>query len=170
MASEDLSETRERNQAKPSLADLRSKVVGQVSESFQGTQKSIQALDREANLRSQIDRERRLRVAEQSERIANMKSAMRKANEIIHDEDYRILERALREDLEFELKQLESQVLEREEAVLKQELQLRLDREQEQLKEALSLRENVVSRLLNKKFAIVYVLIWMMNFLVVKPS
>ena len=54
MATEDLSETRERNQAKPSLADLRSKVVGQVSESFQGTQKSIQALDREANLRSQI--------------------------------------------------------------------------------------------------------------------
>ena len=55
---------------------------------------------------------------------------MRKANEIIQDEDSRILERALREDLEFELKQLESQVLEREEAVLKQELQLRLDREQ----------------------------------------
>ena len=135
MATEDLSETRERNQAKPSLADLRSKVVGSVSESFKGTQKSIQALDREANLRTQIDRERRLRISEQSERIANMKSAMRKANEIIYDEDYRLLERSLRDDLESELKVIESQVLEREEAVLKQELQLRLDREQEQLKD-----------------------------------
>ena len=54
MATEDMSETKERNQAKPSLADLRSKVVGQVSESFEGTQKSIQALDREANLRSRL--------------------------------------------------------------------------------------------------------------------
>ncbi|DAC22602.1 MAG TPA: hypothetical protein HA345_05190, partial [Candidatus Thalassarchaeaceae archaeon] len=110
MATEDLSETREGEQAKPSLADLRSKVVGSASESFQGTQKSIQALDREAGLRTQVDRERRLRIAEQSERIANMKSAMRKANEIIHDEEYRLLERSLRDDLESELKRLESQV------------------------------------------------------------
>ena len=142
MATDDVSEILERQEAgKPSLADLRGSVVGSQSRSFEGTEEAIQSLDKEASIRSRIDRERRLRLAEQAERLSNMRSAMRKANEIIHDEEYRNLELSLRSDLEEELTIIEQQVLEREEGVLKQELLLRLEREENQLKEMLSLEK-----------------------------
>ena len=125
MATDDVSETFQSTEAvKPSLADLRGSVVGSSVGSFEGTERAIDSLDKEAGIRSKLDRERRLRLAEQAERLANMRSAMRKANEIIHDEGYRSLELSLRSDLEEELSIIEQQVLEREEAVLKQELML----------------------------------------------
>ena len=143
MATDEVSETFESQGAvKPSLADLRGSVIGTSSDSFEGTEKAIQSLDKESELRSRMDRERRLRLVEQSERLANMKSAMRKANEIIHDEEYRNLEDSLRSDLEEELSRIEQQVLEREESVLKQELMLRLEREEAQLNEMLSLEKD----------------------------
>ena len=131
MATDEVSETFESQRAaKPSLADLRGSVIGTTAGSYEGTERAIESLDNESDLRSRIDRERRLRLAEQSERLANMRSAMRKANEIIHDEEYRNLEKSLRTDLEEELSRIEQQVLEKEESVLKKELLLRLEREE----------------------------------------
>ena len=57
MATDEVSETFESQGAvKPSLADLRGSIVGNFSDSFEGTEKAIQSLDKESELRSRMDR------------------------------------------------------------------------------------------------------------------
>ena len=76
-------------------------------------------LDEESNLRSGIRRERRMRIAEMTERVSGMHGAMRKANEILFEEQLQQIEADLRDELEDELERLEKEALEREERLLR---------------------------------------------------
>ena len=78
MATDGVGDLESQGAVKPSLADLRGSIVGNFSDSFEGTEKVIQSLDKESELRSRMDRERRLRLVEQSERLANMKAQCEK--------------------------------------------------------------------------------------------
>ena len=87
-------------------------------------------LDEEANLRSGIRRERRMRISEMTERVSGMHGAMRKANEILFEEQLQQIESDLRDELEDELERLEKEALEREERLLREEMLHRLRREE----------------------------------------
>ena len=85
-------------------------------------------LDEESRVRSGVRRERRMRIAEMTERLSGMHGAMRKANDILFDEQLQQLEADLRAELEDEIERLESEALEREERLLREEMLHRLRR------------------------------------------
>ena len=99
-------------------------------------------LDEESNLRSGIRRERRMRIAEMTERVSGMHGAMRKANEILFEEQLQQIEADLRDELEDELERLEKEALEREERLLREEMLHRLRREENRLREQLDLERD----------------------------
>ncbi len=99
-------------------------------------------LDEESNLRSGIRRERRMRIAEMTERVSGMHGAMRKANEILFEEQLQQIEADLRDELEEELERLETEALEREERLLREEMLHRLRREENRLREQLDLERD----------------------------
>ena len=57
-------------------------------------------LDEESTLRSAIRRERRMRISEMTDRVSGMQGAMRKANEILFEEQLQQIEADLRDELE----------------------------------------------------------------------
>ena len=99
-------------------------------------------LDEESSLRSGIRRERRIRIAEMTERVSGMHGAMRKANEILFEEQLQQIEADLRDELEDELERLEKEALEREERLLREEMLHRLRREENRLRDQLDLERD----------------------------
>ena len=90
-------------------------------------------LDEESTLRSGIRRERRMRISEMTERVSGMQGAMRKANEILFEEQLQQIEADLRDELE---------ALEREERLLREEMLHRLRREENRLRDQLDLERD----------------------------
>ena len=68
------------------LASLRAQHVLSASSSMESVARARDRLDEESRLRSGIRRERRMRIAEMTERVSGMHGAMRKANEILFEE------------------------------------------------------------------------------------
>ena len=99
-------------------------------------------LDEESTLRSGIRRERRIRISEMTERVSGMQGAMRKANEILFEEQLQQIEADLRDELEDELERLEKEALEREERLLREEMLHRLRREENRLRDQLDLERD----------------------------
>ena len=99
-------------------------------------------LDEESTLRSGIRRERRMRISEMTERVSGMQGAMRKANEILFEEQLQQIEADLRDELEDELERLEKEALEREERLLREEMLHRLRREENRLRDQLDLERD----------------------------
>jgi len=99
-------------------------------------------LDEESTLRSGIRRERRMRISEMTERVSGMQGAMRKANEILFEEQLQQIEADLRDELEDELERLEKESLEREERLLREEMLHRLRREENRLRDQLDLERD----------------------------
>ena len=99
-------------------------------------------LDEESKLRSGIRRERRMRIAEMTERVSGMHGAIRKANEILFEEQLQNIEADLRASLEEEMERLETEALEREERILREEMLHRLRREENRLREQLDLERD----------------------------
>jgi len=125
--------------AKMTLSQLRSQQIGGASKTIESALDASASLAAQGDSKRRLQRERRLRLEEQSERIAGMKSAMRKANEIITDEEMLKIEEKLRIDMEQDIERLEREALEREESALRQEMGLRLEREEERIHEQLDL-------------------------------
>ena len=126
-------------EAKMTLSELRSQQVGGASKTFDSTLNASASLTAQGDSKRRVKREKRLRLQEQSERISGMKSAMRKANEIITDEEIIKIEESLRIEMEQDIERLEREALEREESALRQEMSLRLEREEERIHEQLDL-------------------------------
>jgi len=99
-------------------------------------------LDEESTLRSAIRRERRMRISEMTDRVSGMQGAMRKANEILFEEQLQQIEADLRDELEDELERLEKESLEREERLLREEMLHRLRREENRLRDQLDLERD----------------------------
>ena len=83
-----------------------------------------------------------MRIAEMTERVSGMHGAMRKANEILFEEQLQQIEADLRDELEDELERLEKEALEREERLLREEMLHRLRREENRLREQLDLERD----------------------------
>ena len=71
-----------------------------------------------------------------------MHGAMRKANEILFEEQLQQIEADLRAELEDELERLEKDALEREERLLREEMLHKLRREENRLREQLELERD----------------------------
>ena len=112
------------------------------SSSMGAARRAQNRLDEESTLRSGIRRERRMRIAEMTERVSGMHGAMRKANEIVFEEKLQQIEADLRDELEDELERLEKESLEREERLLREEMLHRLRREENRLRDQLDLERD----------------------------
>ena len=124
------------------LAALRAQHALAASSSMESVTRARERLDEESKLRSGIRRERRMRIAEMTERVSGMHGAMRKANEILFEERLQQIESDLRAELEDEMERLETDALEREERLLREEMLHRLRREENRLREQLDLERD----------------------------
>ena len=104
------------------LDELRAQHALSSSSSAGIASRATERLEEESTLRSGIRRERRIRIAEMTERVSGMHGAMRKANEILFEEQLQQIEADLRAELEDELERLEKDALEREERLLREEM------------------------------------------------
>ena len=104
------------------LDELRAQHALSSSPSAGIASRATERLEEESTLRSGIRRERRIRIAEMTERGSGMHGAMRKANEILFEEQLQQIEADLRAELEDELERLEKDALEREERLLREEM------------------------------------------------
>ncbi|GIT11610.1 MAG: hypothetical protein CM1200mP32_11030 [Methanobacteriota archaeon] len=91
------------------LAALRAQHAIAASSSMESVTRARERLDEESKLRSGIRRERRMRIAEMTERVSGMHGAMRKANEILFEERLQQIEADLRAELEDEMERLETE-------------------------------------------------------------
>ena len=119
------------------LSSLRAQHVLSASSTMDSVARARDRLDEESKLRSSIRRERRMRIAEMTERVSGMHGAIRKANEILFEEQLQNIEADLRAGLEEEMERLETEALEREERILREEMLHRLRREENRLREQL---------------------------------
>ena len=102
------------------LAALRAQHRLATSPSMESMARTRDLLDEESRVRSGIRRERRMRIAEMTERLSGVQGAMRKGYDILFDEQLQQLEADLRAELEDEMERLESEALEREERLLRE--------------------------------------------------
>ena len=126
--SESKSTTPDDSESSDELAALRAQHRLATSPSMDSMARTRELLDEESRVRSGVRRERRMRIAEMTERLSGMHGAMRKANDILFDEQLQQLEADLRAELEDEIERLESEALEREERLLREEMLHRLRR------------------------------------------
>ena len=131
--SESKSTTPDDSESSDELAALRAQHRLATSPSMDSMARTRELLDEESRVRSGVRRERRMRIAEMTERLSGMHGAMRKANDILFDEQLQQLEADLRAELEDEIERLESEALEREERLLREEMLHRLRREENRL-------------------------------------
>ena len=124
------------------LATLRAQHALSTSSNMESVARARERLDEESRIRSGIRRERRMRIAEMTERVSGMHGAMRKANEILFEERLQQIESDLRAELEDEMERLETEALEREERLLREEMLHRLRREENRLREQLDLERD----------------------------
>ena len=124
------------------LAALRAQHALSASSNMETVARARERLDEESRIRSGIRRERRMRIAEMTERVSGMHGAMRKANEILFEERLQQIESDLRAELEDEMERLETEALEREERLLREEMLHRLRREENRLREQLDLERD----------------------------
>ena len=94
------------------LSSLRAQHVLSASSTMDSVARARDRLDEESKLRSGIRRERRMRIAEMTERVSGMHGAIRKANEILFEEQLQNIEADLRAGLEEEMERLETEALE----------------------------------------------------------
>ena len=130
------------NNSSDELATLRAQHSISSSSTMESLARTRDRLDEESRVRSGIRRERRMRISEMSERLSGMHGAMRKANDILFEDQIQQIEADLRAELEDELERLESQALEREERLLREEMLHRLRREENRLREQLDLERD----------------------------
>jgi len=140
--SESKSSGKVENETLDELATLRAQHTLSSSSTMESLARTRDRLDEESRLRSGIRRERRIRISEMSERLSGMHGAMRKANEILFEDQIQQIEADLRAELEDELERLESEALEREERLLREEMLHRLRREENRLREQLDLERD----------------------------
>ena len=81
------------------LSSLRAQHVLSASSTMDSVARARDRLDEESKLRSSIRRERRMRIAEMTERVSGMHGAIRKANEILFEEQLQNIEADLRASL-----------------------------------------------------------------------
>ena len=124
------------------LESIRAQHALSASNSINSANRARERLNEESKLRSGIRRERRIRIAEMTERVSGMHGAMRKANEILFEEQLQQIEADLRDELEDDLERLEKESLEREERLLREEMLHRLRREENRLREQLDLERD----------------------------
>mgnify|MGYP000007412397 FL=1 len=124
------------------LAALREAHVRSAASAIDSLGRARDRLDDESKLRSSIRRERRRRVAEMGERVEGMRGALRKANDILFEEELHRIEADMRAELEVEMERLETEALEREERLLREEMLHRLRREENRLREQLDLERD----------------------------
>ena len=74
------------------LSSLRAQHVLSASSTMDSVARARDRLDEESKLRSGIRRERRMRIAEMTERVSGMHGAIRKANEILFEEQLQNIE------------------------------------------------------------------------------
>ena len=124
------------------LAALREAHVRSAASAIDTLGRARDRLDDESKLRSAMRRERRRRVAEMGERVEGMRGALRKANDILFEEELHRIEADMRAELEVEMERLETEALEREERLLREEMLHRLRREENRLREQLDLERD----------------------------
>ena len=140
--SESKSPSKDEPEGADELAALRAQHRLATSPSMESMARARDLLDEESRVRSGIRRERRMRIAEMTERLSGMQGAMRKGYDILFDEQLQQLEADLRAELEDEMERLESEALEREERLLREEMVHRLRREENRLREQLDLERD----------------------------
>ncbi len=124
------------------LAALREAHVRSAASAIDTLGRARDRLDDESKLRSSMRRERRRRVSEMGDRVDGMRGALRKANDILFEEELHRIEADMRAELEVEMERLETEALEREERLLREEMLHRLRREENRLKEQLDLERD----------------------------
>ena len=124
------------------LESIRAQHALSASNTLSSANRARERLNEESKLRSGIRRERRIRITEMTERVSGMHGAMRKANEILFEEQLQQIEADLRDELEDDLERLEKESLEREERLLREEMLHRLRREENRLREQLDLERD----------------------------
>ena len=124
------------------LAALREAHVRSAASAIDTLGRARDRLDDEGKLRSAMRRERRRRVDEMGERVEGMRGALRKANDILFEEELHRIEADMRAELEVEMERLETEALEREERLLREEMLHRLRREENRLREQLDLERD----------------------------
>ena len=94
--SESKSTTPDDSEGADELATLRAQHRLATSPTVESMARTRDLLDEESRVRSGVRRERRMRIAEMTERLSGMHGAMRKANDILFDEQLQQLEADLR--------------------------------------------------------------------------
>ena len=125
------------------LSSLRAQHVLSASSTMDSVARARDRLDEESKLRSSIRRERRMRIAEMTERVSGMHGAIRKANEILFEEQLQNIEADLRAGLEDEMERLETEALEtRGKTSSRRNAYIDLRREENRLREQLDLERD----------------------------
>ncbi|HJL64757.1 MAG TPA: hypothetical protein QGF70_04135, partial [Candidatus Thalassarchaeaceae archaeon] len=88
------------------LAALREAHVRSAASAIDTLGRARDRLDDESKLRSSMRRERRRRVSEMGDRVDGMRGALRKANDILFEEELHRIEADMRAELEVEMERL----------------------------------------------------------------
>ena len=120
-----------------SLSELRSAVTEGQNLSIDDIVERQSRLRAEVRIRDKVEREQKLLLQEQTERISSIKDTLSEELEAHHRLTLAQFEKELREQMGVEVAKLESELLSKEEELLKQQYELRINREQEQIQHSL---------------------------------
>jgi len=118
---------------KPDLASLRNSITGNASATISHTATESQRRRQEQQIKLNINREKRLRLLEQNERLQHIKKNVAMELDLQHQLTIEQLESEWRRDMESDLTKLQQETMQNNEHILRDEFEQRLIREQGQL-------------------------------------
>ena len=118
---------------KPNLAALRNSITGNSNATTSHTITESQRRRGEQQIKLNINREKRLRLLEQNERLQNIKKNVSMELDLQHQLTLEQLESEWRREMESDLTRLQQETMQNNELILRDEFEQRLVREQGQL-------------------------------------
>ena len=121
------------NKEKPNLAALRNSITGNSETTVSHTITESERRRGEQKIKLNINREKRLRLLEQNERLQNIKKNVSMELDLQHQLTLEQLESEWRRDMESDLTRLQQETMKNNEQILRDQFEQRLVREQGQL-------------------------------------
>ena len=118
---------------KPDLASLRNSITGNSSATISHTATESQRRRQEQQIKLNINREKRLRLLEQNERLQHIRKNVAMELDLQHQLTIEQLESEWRREMESDLTKLQQETMQHNEQILRDEFEQRLIREQGQL-------------------------------------
>ena len=134
------------NKEKPNLAALRNSITGNSGTTVSHTITESERRRGEQKIKLNINREKRLRLLEQNERLQNIKKNVSMELDLQHQLTLEQLESEWRRDMESDLTRLQQETMKNNEQILRDQFEQRLVREQDNYLTKLELKKKGSSR------------------------